>query len=79
MQQPRLIVWKTQSSKDHSKISLNSLNNIPMATKETEFVVTNLPQKKTPGTDGFTGEFSLTLREELPLYTNSSRKLIRSE
>jgi len=50
-----------------------------MATKETEFVVTNLPQKKTPGTDGFTGEFSLTLREELPLYTNSSRKLIRSE
>lgn len=47
--------------------------------KKIKFVVTNLPTKKTLGTDGFTGEFSQILKEELTLYTNSSRKLIMNE
>ena len=44
-----------------------------------KFFVTNLSTEKTLGTDSFTGEFSQTLKEELTLYTNSSRKLIMSE
>lgn len=50
-----------------------------MSIKYIEFVSTNLPRKKTPGTDSLTGDFSQTVKEELLFYTNSSRKLKRSE
>lgn len=36
-----------------------------MSIKEVEFVFKNLPTKKIAGTDGFTGEFSQTLKESL--------------
>lgn len=39
--------------------------NSSISTKIIEFVVTNLPIKKTAGTDGSTGEFYQMLKEEI--------------
>ena len=57
---------------DNEKFNLPILNqeeigimNNPITNTETESVIKNLPKNKSPGPDGFTGEFCQTFREEL--------------
>ena len=50
--------------------------NNPITSTETEAVTKNLPQNKSPGPDGFTGEFYEIFREELmPTLLKLSQKV----
>ena len=56
------------------KFKLSRLNqkeieimNNPLTSPEIEAVIKNFPKNKSPGLEGFTGEFDQTLREELML------------
>ena len=58
---------------------IESMNN-PIWSTEIEAVIKNLPKKKSPGPDGFTGEFCQTFRDELmPIFLKCFQKLQRKE
>ena len=68
------------------KFNLSRLNqeeieiiNNPITSTDIEPVVKNLPQNKTQGPDGFTGEFYQTFREERMPMLLKLKKLQRKE
>ena len=58
---------------------IETMNN-PVTSTEIESVIKNLPKNKSPGPDGFTGDFCQTFREELmPILLKLLKKLQKKE
>jgi hypothetical protein len=53
---------------DHPKLNQESINHLnrPITHNEIEAAIKNIPQKKSPGPEGFSTEFYQTLKELIP-------------
>ena len=59
------ISWKPQTTKNPPQEKKKAIRRSFVSVKETESIVKNLPEKKSPSPHGFIGQFYQTLWEEL--------------
>lgn len=61
-----------------TKTDIGKLDNLnrPVFIRESESIINNIPKHKTPGSDGFIGEFYQTFKEErIPTLHNLFQKI----